>query len=568
MKDSSTARQPDQTAAPGPSPLPAQPAISRHRRWRLPLVWLVPAAAALIGLSMLAHAWLSAGPEITIAFRTAAGLEAGKTPVKFKDVTVGQVKAIALSGDGSHVLVTVALDQGAASLTRRDARYWVVRPRVGTGGISGLDTLLSGAYIAADGGTAKAPATTFTGLETPPTVIAGMPGQSFTLHAQDLGSLDVGSAVYYRRIQVGRVASYKLDDDGNSVNLQVFVDAPYDRFVTTDTRFWNASGVDVSLGADGLKLKTQSMATIVAGGIAFAAPDRSQGKSASAHAEFTLARDQDTALAPPDGPGQYMQLRFAQSLRGLTVGAPVLFAGVTLGSVVSMNLDYDQSRRRFPTAVGIVVYPQRLGPVLDILKRERDRGGDSEQHVAQFLQKMVEHGLRAQARSGNLLTGQLYISLDVVPNAPQVPFDVNARPLTVPTIDGSFDRVQEQVASIVGKIDRLPLASIAGHLDAALAGLGDTLGQVNDQVLPETTRTLQQAQQTFGAAQGMLAGDAPLQQDLGRTLQEVQRAAYSLRTLTDVLGRHPQSLLRGLPADTPSAPALQPTTTTAPESPR
>jgi paraquat-inducible protein B len=548
---------------------PGHPAVTR-RRWRLPLVWLVPAVAALIGLSMLVHAWLSAGPEITIAFRTGAGLEAGKTPIKYKGVTVGGVKSIALSGDGSQAIVTVSLDKSASSLTRRDTHFWVVRPRVGTGGVSGLDTLLSGAYIAADAGTAKASGSAFTGLETPPTVIDGTPGRSFTLHAQDLGSLDIGSSIYYRRMQVGRLASYKLDEDGKSVNLQVFIDAPYDRFVTTDTRFWNASGVDVSLGADGLKLKTQSVATIVAGGIAFAAPDRSHGSTAPEHAEFALAKDRDTALAPPDGAGQYMQLRFAQSLRGLALGAPVLFAGVNLGSVVSMNLDYDQARRRFPTVVGIVVYPQRLGPVLDILRereRERERGGDMEQHVAQFLQNMVEHGLRAQARSGNLLTGQLYISLDVVPNAPKVPFDVNARPLTVPTIDGTFDRVQEQVASIVGKIDKLPLASIANNLDATLAGLGNTLKQVNGQVLPETTRTLQQAQKTFGAAQGMLADDAPLQQDLGRTLQEVQRAARSLRTLTELLGRHPQSLLRGVPDDAPPAvaPSHQPTTTKEPQ---
>jgi paraquat-inducible protein B len=540
---------------------PGQPAVTR-RRWRLPLVWLVPAAAALIGLSMLVHAWLSAGPEITIVFRTAAGLEAGKTPVKYKDVTIGGVKSIALSDDGSHVVVTVALVKSAASLTRRDTHFWVVRPRIGTGGISGLDTLLSGAYIAADAGTATASGRTFTGLEAPPTVISGTPGRSFILHADDLGSLDIGSSIYYRRIQVGRVASYKLDEDGKSVSLQVFIDAPYDRFVTTDTRFWNASGVDVSLGADGLKLKTQSVATMVAGGIAFAAPERSHGGTAPAHAEFTLAKDQDTALAPPDGAGQYVQLRFAQSLRGLTVGAPVLFAGVKLGSVVSMNLDYDQAKRRFPTVVGIVVYPQRLGPVLDIL-RKRERGGDMEQHVAQFLQNMVEHGLRAQARSGNLLTGQLYIALDVVPNAPKVTFDANARPLTVPTIDGTFDRVQEQVASIVGKIDKLPLASIGNNLDATLAGLDNTLKQVNGQVLPETTRTMQQAQKTFGAAQGMLADDAPLQQDLGRTLQEVQRAARSLRTLTELLGRHPQSLLRGIPDDAKPAalPSPQPTTT-------
>jgi paraquat-inducible protein B len=539
------------------------PVVLPRRRFPA-LVWLVPAVAALIGLSMLVQAWLAAGPEITIAWPSAAGLEAGKTPVKYKGVTVGEVKAVALSADGAQAVVTVALEKSAAALAQRDSRFWVVRPRVGTGGVSGLDTLLSGAYIAVDAGSAKESASNFAGLATPPTVIAGMPGRVFTLHADDLGSLDIGSAVYYRRIEVGHLSSYQLAPDGKSVALQVFIDAPYDRFVSTGTRFWNASGVDVSLGADGLKLKTQSMATIVAGGIAFATPERSQGGPAPANTAFTLNRDQDTAMAPPDGPGLYMELRFSQSLHGLAVGAPVLFAGVNLGRVESIKLDYDQARLRFPTVAGIVVYPSRLGPVLDTIKRQRGAGGDMEQHVAHFLQEMVEHGLRAQARSANLLTGQLYIALEVAPNAPRAPFDVNARPLTVPTIDGSFDQAQERITSILGKIDKLPLAAIGQHLDGSLTGLGTTLAQLNGQLLPETARTLRQAQSTMGAVQGtlgaargMLAEDAPLQQNIGLTLQEVQRAARSIRTLSDLLGRHPQALIRGTPNDAPPTPANQ-----------
>lgn len=555
-----------------PVPEPTDPPVTRPR-WRVSLVWLVPALAALIGLSMLVQAWLSAGPEITITFRTAAGLEAGKTPVKYKDVTVGAVTSIALSEDGSHVVATVALDKSAASLTRRDTRFWVVRPRIGSGGISGVDTLLSGAYIAADTGISEETGTRFTGLETPPTVIAGTPGKSFIVRADDLGSLDIGSPLYYRRIQVGRIASYRLDDDGRSVRLQVFVDAPYDRFVTTNTRFWNASGVDLSLGADGFKLKTQSVATLLAGGIAFGAPAWGRQEAAAENAEFTLAKDQDAAMAPPDGPGQYIQLRFEQSLRGLSVGAPVLFSGVELGSVVSIGLDYDPGRQRFPTVVGIVVYPQRLERLLD--KRPAPEG-DAQQHTAQLLRGMVEHGLRAQARSGNLLTGQLYVSLDFVPRAPKVAFDPDARPLTLPTIPGSFDQLQEQLAGIVGKIDKMPLDAIGHKLDATLAGLDRTLQQVNGQVLPETartlqqlneqtlpevTRSLQQAQQTFGTAQGMLADDAPLRQDLTQTLQEVQRATRSLRVLTDLLGRHPEAVLRGLPQSAPGRPAQHRTTT-------
>ncbi len=530
---------------PSNTPQPGEPAVAR-RSWPISLVWLVPIVAALVGLSMLVHAWMSAGTDIQVRFDTAAGLEAGKTAVKYKDVTVGAVTAIALSDDGSHVVATVSLDKSATKLTRRDTRFWVVRPRIGAGGVSGFDTLLSGAYIAADAGHEEQTAKSFVGLETPPTVVSDTPGKSFVLHTEDLGSLGIGSPLYYRRIQVGQVAGYQLAEDGKTVRVQVFVNAPYDRFVTTDTRFWNASGVDISLGADGLKLKTQSVSTIVSGGVAFGAPSGSQAAVAAENSEFTLAQDEQTALAPPDGPAQYIRLRFEQSLRGLAVGAPVQLSGVDLGRVVSMELDYDPGRHSFPTEVGIVVYPQRLGRVLQRLPK---MDGGSQEQAAQLLRGMVEHGLRAQARSGNLLTGQLYISLDFVPNASKVAFDPKARPLTLPTIGSSFDRLQEQMASIVGKIDKIPLDSIGRNLDATLADLDRTLKQVNGQVLPQTTQTLQQASQAFSTAQGMLADDAPLQQNLGLTLEELRRSARSLRTLTDLLGEQPEALLRGRRAD-------------------
>lgn len=533
-----------------PMPEAGDPVISRHR-WRVPLVWLVPVVAALIGLSMLVHAWLTMGPEITITFQTATGLEAGKTPVKFKDVTVGKVTAVTLSKDSSHVDVTVALDKNAASLTRKDTRFWVVRPRIGVGGVSGVDTLFSGAYIAADIGSQQITSRTFHGLETPPTVISGMPGKSFVLHTDDLGSLDIGSPIYYRHIRVGRVASYQLNNDGKGVQVRIFIDAPYDRFVTTDTRFWNASGMDVSLGADGFKINTQSMATIIAGGIAFAPPLGGRGQTAHELTAFTLDKDQETAMAPPDGPGQYFQLRFNQSLRGLSIGAPVQFSDVTLGRVVSISLDYEATKKRFPTVVGIMVYPQRLGTVLQKLHPAE---GDKQKQLALVMRGMVENGLRAQARPGNLLTGQLYIALDFIPNAPKAYFDTNARPLTLPTVNSSIEQVQEDLVSIVGKINKIPFDTIGRNLNT-------TLQEMHTQVLPQTTKTLQQAQKTLDNTQSMLGEDAPLQQNLNQTLLEVQRAARSVRTLTDLLGRHPEALLQGTPS-APSPEKSRKTTTT------
>jgi len=557
-------------------PQPGKPAIIR-RRWGISLIWTVPIVAATIGISMLVHAWLSEGPEITILFHTATGLEAGKTPVKYKDVTVGAVTAITLSKDGSHVKVKVALMQSAKSLTSKDSRFWVVRPRIGASGISGVDTLFSGAYIGVDKGQAEDTASEFTGLEMPPPVVGDMPGKSFILKSEDLGSLDIGSPVYYRRIQVGRVASYQLGESGQDIKLQIFIDAPYDRYVTTNTRFWNASGVDVSLGADGLKLKTQSVSTIVAGGVAFASPMGRQASPAPKDTEFTLNADQGAAMAPPDGEAQYIQLKFEQSLRGLSVGAPVQFSGVDLGHVVSINLDYDPVKHRFPTVVGVLVYPERMGRVLDKLPKLE---GDNDKQAAVFMHAMVKQGLRAQARLGNILTGQLYIAMDFIPNAPKAEMDVNARPINLPTINGSFDRMQEQIANIVAKIEKMPLDSIARNLDATLVNLDNTLTQVNRQVLPQTAQTLQQTQrtmqeadetmqqarQTFGNVDSLLAEDAPLQQNLGQTLQEVQRTSRSLRVLTDLLGRHPESLLLGRPEEASAVTTKPPAPTTKEES--
>lgn len=526
---------------------PKATAISAPRRG-ISLVWILPVLAALIGLSMVVHAWLSAGPAITIDFQTAEGLEVEKTPVKYKDVTVGVVSAIALSDDGSHVTATVSLDKRAANLARADTRFWVVRPRIGLQGVSGIDTLLSGAYIGVDRGTAATPSRHFRGLETPPTVVNGTPGKSFVLHADDLGSLDIGSPIYYRHIRVGRVASYHLDPDGHDVTLEVFIDAPYDRFVATKTRFWHASGVDISLGADGLKLDTQSLATVLAGGIAFGNTDES-GAPVPAQTAFELAKDQRTAMAPPDGESQYLLLRFEDSLRGLTIGAPVEFAGLNIGRVVSLDLDYDAPARRFPTVVGVVIYPGRLGGVLARLPKY---SGNTEQQAAAFLANLVQHGLRAQARSGNLLTGQLYVSLEFVSHAPNVTMDPAARPISIPTVPGSFDHMQEQIANIVSKVEKMPLDAIGQHLDASLVDLDKSLKQVNGEVLPATTQTLQQAGLTFQTVQGALSDNAPLQQNLQQTLLEVQRTAQSVRTLTDMLGRHPDALLKGLPSDTHS----------------
>jgi paraquat-inducible protein B len=538
--------------------------VVRRRRVNASLIWLVPIVAALVGLSLVINAWMQQGPTISISFQSAEGLDPGKTVVKYKDVVIGKVTTIRLSPDRRRVVVKVDLEKSAAGSAVSDTRFWVVRPRIGLGGVSGIDTLLSGSFIGVDVGDSKDEQTDFVGLETPPSVTHDAQGKSFILHAGDLGSLDIGSPVYFRRIQVGRVASYKLNDDGKGVTMQIFVESPYDKFVTTNSRFWNASGVDVSLGADGLKLNTQSLATVLAGGVAFQDPlgPHQNVESATENEAFTLFDTQTNAMAPPDGEPHYIRMRFDQPLRGLAMNAPVEFLGINIGNVVSIRMDYDEKTGNFPIYVGAVVYPDRLGTAHEKLMAQARSQGDNDD-MSHMMGTLVAHGLRAQAKVGNLLTGQLFISLDFLKNAPKAAYDPNARPLEIPTAPGNFDKLQEQLAEIVDKIQKIPFDSIGNNLNQTLASLNKTLNQVNNQVLPQFQDTLKGANQTLGTANNALSSDSPLQQNLSSTLQELQRMARSLRSLTDYLGTHPSSLIRGRSADAPlpansTTPAAQP----------
>ncbi len=539
-------------------PAPGSPAVKR-RRFNVSLVWLVPIVAALVGLSMVVHNARNAGPQITVSFLTAEGLEANKTQVKYKNVVIGKVTAIALADDRSHVQASIELDASAKSFASRDARFWVVRPRIGANGISGVDTLLSGAFIGADAGESSKARKDFVGLETPPAITYGEKGKRFTLRTDNLGSLDIGSSVYYRRIPVGQVVAYRLSEDGKGVDVEIFVHAPNDRFVTRDTRFWNASGIDVSLAADGLKVNTESVSSILAGGIAFVEPKYSPNPEVAAeNTAFSLFDDQQSAMAPADGQPRYIRMRFDQPLRGLVVNAPVEFHGVNLGRVVSVDLDYDEVKKTFPTIIGAVIYPTRLGKAH---AKMLERGGaDDETRASQLMAELVARGLRAQARTGNLITGQLYIALDFDPKAKPVQFDLAARPVEIPTVPGSLDKLQEQLQAVVDKISKLPIEQIASNLNGSLGEMQKTLKQVNGQVLPQLRDTLEQTRKTVATANDSFAEDSPQRQQLGQAMDEVQRTARSVRVLTDFLGRHPEALIRGRLKDN------QPDAYTAPSS--
>lgn len=540
-----------QSPPPGPSSGLPQPARKSRTRWLPSLVWLIPIVAAVVGISLLISTLASRGPEITVTFSTAEGLTPGKTAVRYKDVDIGLVKSVRLASDRSHVLATIELTKDAENFAVKDTRFWVVRPRFAISGVSGLETLLSGAYIGVDAGKSGETTRSFTGLEVPPVITTDASGRQFVLRAQDLGSLDIGSPVYYRRVQVGQVVAYQLEPNGHDITLRVFVNKPYDKLVTADTRFWHASGVDLKLDASGLKLSTQSLVTVLLGGVAFQVPENSAAQTAAAeNTQFLLAGDQAEAMKEPEELAPTLAvLNFDQSVRGLSPGAPVDFRGVIVGQVRSIGIEYQRDKKAFRMPVVVELYPSRMG------FRERDVADEARKRT--IVQALVKRGMRAQLRTGNLLTGQLYVALDFFPKAPPArDIDLDAPMPEFPTTPGTFDELQAKLGEIVNKIDKVPFDQIGQDTRTAIASMNKMLetadklvAQLNGDVAPQVLAALQDARRTLNSANGTLASDAPLQQDTRRMMQELTRTAVSLRALTDYLERHPEALLRGKTED-------------------
>ena len=223
-----------------------------------------------------------------------------------------------------------------------DAKFWVVQPTISLSGISGLNTLLSGQYIGFQAGTSSEKQRDFVALDAPP-LITDQPGRRFTLNAATLGSVGVGAPVYYRSLPVGEVATYSLAPDGKAIEVTIFVNAPYDKYVTAETRFWNASGIQASAGANGIEIQTESMVSVLVGGIAFDVPDfLSPGPPAPANNEFNLFQNRAIAMTQPDPVERHFVLYFDESLRGLSVGAPVTLFGLTVGHVAEVGLTFNQ----------------------------------------------------------------------------------------------------------------------------------------------------------------------------------------------------------------------------------
>ena len=507
------------------------------------LVWVIPIVAVVIGGWIAFRAISEQGPTITIAFKSAEGIEAGQTKVAYKDLQVGRITNVDLAEDLSHVIATAELVPGAYRYLKEGTRFWVVRPQISAGRITGLGTLLSGAYIAMDPVTEGEDQESFIGLETPPVVTTAEEGTVYTLMSKELGSIDVGAPVYYREIAVGEVASYEMDAETDKLKIQVFIRAPHDARVRSNTRFWNVSGFDVTVNAQGLRIETASVVSMLIGGIAFENhdPDR-LGEAVEEFHVFPLDPSRRASAQPRYDEKSRFRLYFDEdSVEGLSRDSPVVFRGVQVGRVLEVSLELDPGRYEVRVPVEIEIEPGRLA-LRD--QDPPDRSG--------WVEQLVEYGMRAQLQRGNLLTGGLQVALDLHPDAPRASVVIGPDYKELPTLPAGLDALTASLGGVVAKIDAMPLESIGRDLQGSLAELRTVLVEfkgiaegMNGETLPALNSTLTSVDSTVTNLDQLLADDAPLALELRKAMRDVGEAARSVRVLADYLEQHPESLIQG-----------------------
>jgi paraquat-inducible protein B len=527
--------------------VPSAVAVSKRRK-SPQLIWLIPIVAVLIGGWLAVKSILDKGPTITITFKTAEGLEAGKTKVKYKSIDIGEVKSVGFSKDLEHIVLTVEMNKGVAPHLVEDVRFWIVKPRISGGQVSGIGTLFSGSYIEMDRGKSSTRRADFEGLEVEPSITGDMPGRQFVLLGKDLGSHDVGTPVLFRRIRVGKVAVNELNQDGSGITLKIFVESPYDKFVNPNTRFWDVSGIDITADASGVKVNTEGLMAILLGGISFETPsDSPSPPQAEGNTVFPLFANRAEAMKGPDREVVVFTMYFGEPLRGLTVGAPVEVNGLGVGEVKNIRMEYDEEAAKVGFPIDVALFPGRL--------RALSRQGLADPTPAEQkarIDRLVEKGLRAQMKTGSLLTGQMYIALDFYPKADPAKIDWTKSPPVFPTHPGMMVELQATLMNISKKLESMPIEQISGDLRTALQSLNRTLvgaeqmvKRMDKDVAPAAKSALDDARRMLNTANQTLASDAPLQQDLRTSLRDLSKAAQSLRELTDLLERQPESLIRG-----------------------
>jgi paraquat-inducible protein B len=477
-------------------------------------VWAIPIVTALIAGYLVWHTYTQRGPLIVIEFSEAEGLTPGQSQVRFRDVNVGTVQTVVLTEDLQRVRIGVRMTKESEPLLTEFARFWIVKPRLFAGNLSGLDTLLSGSYIgispSAPGGEARR---SFVGLQDPPLLAAEQPGRTFLVRADRLGSISLGSPVFFRDIEVGEVMGWDIATMAEHVTLHVFVRAPYDGYVREGSRFWNASGISVKLGAEGVQLQLESVRALLLGGIVFETPELARrGAPSPANEVFTLYASQEAAnLAAPVRRVPVLSY-FTESVSGLSPGAPVVFQGIRIGQVIGFDLEYDPETDHLRVPVRYEIEPGRIA-----LSREAESRGPLEN-----ARLLVRQGLRARLASANLLTGQQQISLDIVQNA--APADVSLRDgsVVLPSAPGQFASIIDGVNQVVARIEGLPFQQIGENVNETVAGINALVRG------PELREALASLQEVLANANAVIAGP-----DLRGSIAALQSTLEGVNRLVD-----------------------------------
>ena len=527
-------------------------AIVDSEKKGFPVVWLLPLVAVLIGGWLIYKTVSEKGPEIVISFKTAEGIEAGKTQLKYRDVSIGKVDNVTFSDDLSRVLVTATMEAGANRYLTENTRFWVVRPRIGAGGVSGLSTLVSGAYIALEPNEKGEHRRKFVGQEKPPVITMDRQGTSYRLRAQTLGSLSIGSPVYLRQFNVGEITDYKLSDDHSYVDIGFFVASPHDRYIHKGTTFWNTGGINLELSATGVQFEMESLASLVSGGIAFETlPENAGTPVAKADTLFPLYDNHRESLERSITVTNTFVTRFSGSVRGLNVGAPVEYRGIHLGTVKAIELGNDPQKDVMVPVVLIDLEPQRLAAFRDIDQpklSDQEQAAFEEHIVKKVLRLVREKGLRARLQTGNLVTGQLFVDLDYFPDAAPVKLTHAGKYPEIPTIPNPLEGILAGFNKIINKLEAAKLEETLGNLNKLMASstqLVSTLDRNAPAMAAELQATLEEAHTTLASLKAVTSPDGEIGNELHNALAEITAAARSIRVMSEYLERHPEALLKG-----------------------
>lgn len=543
-----------------------------RRRRTLPTIWIVPIVAALVGGWLIWRTASDRGPLVTITFETAEGIEAGKTKVKYKAVDVGTVENVTVSEDLTHVLVTARMVKQASPYLTQGSRFWVVKPRLGTGGISGLTTIVSGSYIGIDPGAGDAE-TSFKGLEDPPLVQTNTPGRRFLLTSSRLGGLAPGVPIYYAGIQVGEVLGYEFTQDWGELHIPVFVHAPYDRLVRPNSRFWNTSGIEFSYGPDGPALSIESLQTLATGGVAFDTPGiENPSDPAAEGSTYPLFENQRSVEAARYTRKLPFLVHFDGSVRGLRPGSPVEFKGIRIGQVTDVKLAWDQASNSVRIPVTLEIEPERI----DSAPTPSDPSAASADYDR--VDALVRRGLRAQVQTGNILTGELVVALDLFPASPPATLDTSGPLPELPAEPNVLDTATRSLTGLMDSLSKAPIGETVEELRAAVHSAGVLLGGPAttqavaslSSTLVELDRTMRtvsgeagpmiralreasesvaaigtEAEATLKSTNRVVGSAQPVVQDMTGLIRELATAARSIRVFADYLERHPEALIQG-----------------------